>query len=197
MRIIVILFMLFVSSTFAFGESLEIAKAQVSAIKVLNLVFLGAKVVGAIVIILGIVELLVEKEQGGQGTKKVSGAMKLGGGVLLLLSASVILWLIGDVDGNSGTNLVQKINWKIISLKFLKIKFQKIQSKNFRRYSITGTRVFGFRLFFGVFRGLHLNTSQPFRVECATNRKKKRKKTLKNIFIIVYLLYKKVSYFFI
>lgn len=110
MRIIVILFMLFVSSTFAFAESLEIAKAQVSAIKVLNLIFLGAKVVGAIVIILGLIELLIEKEQGGTSGKKVGGAMKLGGGILLLLSASVILWLIGDVDGNNGTNLVQKTN---------------------------------------------------------------------------------------
>ena len=110
MRIIIVLFILFFSSTFAFGESLEIAKAQVSAIKVLNLVFLGAKVVGAIVIIMGIVELLIEKEQGGQDTKKISGAMKISGGVLLLLSASVILWLIGDVDGSGGTNLVQKTN---------------------------------------------------------------------------------------
>ncbi|MCT7574102.1 hypothetical protein N5U00_02065 [Aliarcobacter butzleri] len=108
MRIIVILFMLFVSSTFAFGESLEIAKAQTSAIKVLTLIFLGAKVVGAIVIILGIVELLIEKEQGGQDTKKVSGAMKIGGGVLLLLAATVIGWLSGGPDDAGAGGLFTK-----------------------------------------------------------------------------------------
>lgn len=108
MRIIVILFMLFVS-TFAFGESLEMEKATLSAIKILNLIFLGAKVVGAIVIILGIVELLIEKEQG-QDSKKVSGAMKLGGGVLLLLAATVIGWLIGENDVNNANTLIKKVS---------------------------------------------------------------------------------------
>ena len=84
--------------------------AQLSAIKILNLIFLGAKVVGAIVIILGIVELLIEKEQGGQDSKKVNGAMKLGGGVLLLLAASVIGWLIGENDVNNGTTLIKKVS---------------------------------------------------------------------------------------
>lgn len=110
MRIIIILLMLLFSSTFAFCESLEMQDAQLSAIKILNLVFLGAKVIGAIVIILGIVELLVEKEQGGQDSKKVGGAMKLGGGVLLLLAASVIGWLIGENDVNNATTLIKKVS---------------------------------------------------------------------------------------
>ena len=42
------------------ASSLDVSIAQATSIKVLDLIFLGAKVVGAIVVILGLVELLVE-----------------------------------------------------------------------------------------------------------------------------------------
>ena len=80
------------------GESLDATVAIQKSTQVLDLIFLGAKVVGAIVIIMGIVELLVEKDQGGQQGKKVTGAMKLGGGILLLLAATFTQWLVGDPD---------------------------------------------------------------------------------------------------
>lgn len=107
-QILVVLFMLTFGAVFASASSLDGSVAQSTAIKVLDLIFLGAKAVGAIVIILGIVELLVEKDQGGQQGKKVTGAMKLGGGVLLLLAASVIGWLVGDPDTAGASSIVGK-----------------------------------------------------------------------------------------
>ena len=109
-QVLTVLFMLTFGAVFGFAESLDSSTATSTAIKVLDLIFLGAKVVGAIVIVLGIVELLVEKDQGGQQGKKVTGAMKLGGGVLLLLAASVIGWLIGENDVNNGTTLIKKVS---------------------------------------------------------------------------------------
>lgn len=106
-RTIIILFML-LGTTFAFGQSLEIGVAQGTAIKVLNLVFLGAKVVGAIVIVMGIIELLVEKESGASAGKKVGGTLKIAGGILLSLSATVILWMIGNDSGAGGEGVVTK-----------------------------------------------------------------------------------------
>lgn len=88
------------------ASSLDASIAQATSIKVLDLIFLGAKVVGAIVVILGLVELLVEKDSGGQQGKKVSGSMKLFGGVLLLLAASVIGWLVGGPDSANATNII-------------------------------------------------------------------------------------------
>src|SRR5574344_436411 len=92
---------LFLGVTLSFAEgtgSLNQTIAVQKSTAVLDLIFLGAKVVGAIVIIMGIVELLVEKDQGGQQGKKVTGAMKLGGGILLLLAATFISWLVGAPD---------------------------------------------------------------------------------------------------
>lgn len=84
-------------------DVLVVGAAQGKAGGVLDIVFLGAKVLGAIAIVMGIIELLVEKDQGGQQGKKVSGSMKLIGGVMLLLAASVIHWAAGStpdsVDG--------------------------------------------------------------------------------------------------
>lgn len=108
-QILVVLFMLTFGAVFGFAaDSLSASTAQSTAIKVLDLIFLGAKVVGAIVIVLGIVELLVEKDQGGQQGKKVTGAMKLGGGVLLLLAATVISWLVGDPDTTTTSSILGK-----------------------------------------------------------------------------------------
>lgn len=106
-QILVVLFMLTFGAVFSFG-ALESSTAESTAIQVLDLIFLGAKVIGAIVIVLGIVELLVEKDQGGQQGKKVTGAMKLGGGILLLLAASVIGWLVGDPDSAGATSILKK-----------------------------------------------------------------------------------------
>lgn len=97
-----------VTLSFAGSGSLDQTLAVEKSTEVLDLIFLGAKVVGAIVIILGIVELLIEKEQGGQDTKKVSGAMKIGGGVLLLLAATVIGWLSGGPDDAGAGGLFTK-----------------------------------------------------------------------------------------
>lgn len=89
------------------NRGLDMEAPTKGASSILDLVFLGAKVVGAIAIIWGIVELLVEKDQGGQQGKKVSGSMKLVGGVLLLLVASVVQWAMGDVDKNcSGGSMI-------------------------------------------------------------------------------------------
>lgn len=107
-QMLVVLFMLTFGAVFGFAEeSLSASTATSTAIKVLDLIFLGAKVVGAIVIVLGIVELLVEKDQGGQQGKKVTGAMKLGGGVLLLLAATVIGWMVGDPDGATAGSIIK------------------------------------------------------------------------------------------
>lgn len=107
-QVLVVLFMLTFGAVFGFAETLSSSEAESTAIKVLNLIFLGAKVVGAIVIVLGIVELLVEKDQGGQQGKKVTGAMKLGGGVLLLLAATIIGWMVGDPDSADATSIIKK-----------------------------------------------------------------------------------------
>lgn len=87
--------------------TLDHTTAENTSVKVMNLIFLGAKVVGAIVIIMGIIELLVEKDQGGQQGKKVTGAMKLGGGVLLLLAASVISWMVGSGDATQTKSIIK------------------------------------------------------------------------------------------
>ena len=95
-----------VTLSFAGSGSLDQTLAVEKSTEVLDLIFLGAKVIGAIVIIMGIVELLVEKDQGGQQGKKVTGAMKLGGGILLLLAASVIKWLVGENDQNGASTFI-------------------------------------------------------------------------------------------
>lgn len=95
--------------TFMFAASngtLDMGTAKNASTSVLDLIFLGAKIVGAIAIILGIVELLVEKDQGGQQGKKVTGSMKLMGGILLLLAASVISWMVGDPDAKSSKDIL-------------------------------------------------------------------------------------------
>lgn len=74
----------------------NIKSARSAAEAVLDLIFLGAKIVGAIAIILGLIELLVEADRGGQQGKKVSGSMKLLGGVLLMLATNVIMWMVGN-----------------------------------------------------------------------------------------------------
>lgn len=51
-----------VTLSFAGSGSFNQTTAVEKSTEVLDLIFLGAKVVGAIVIIMGIVELLVEKE---------------------------------------------------------------------------------------------------------------------------------------
>jgi len=80
--------------------------------EILDLLFIGAKVVGAIAIVMGIIELLIEKDQGGQQGKKVNGSMKLAGGVLLLLAASVIDWMVG-----SEINIAEESTSKRVSSK--------------------------------------------------------------------------------
>ena len=95
-----------VTLSFAGAGALDMTVAQDKSGEVLDLIFLGAKVVGAIVIIMGIVELLVEKDQGGQQGKKVTGAMKLGGGILLLLAATFIQWLVGDTSGQATSSQI-------------------------------------------------------------------------------------------
>lgn len=95
-----------VTLSFAGAGALDMTVAQDKSGEVLDLIFLGAKVVGAIVIIMGIVELLVEKDQGGQQGKKVNGAMKLGGGILLLLAASFIEWLVGDTSNQASSSTI-------------------------------------------------------------------------------------------
>jgi len=85
------------------STSLDMVRAENSAGGILDLVFLGAKLLGAIAIVMGIIELLVEKDQGGQQGKKVNGSMKLAGGVLLLLASSVISWMAGDGTANADT----------------------------------------------------------------------------------------------
>ena len=109
MRIFFILMGIMFGATLSFAGdgSLDATRAVEKSTEVLDLIFLGAKVVGAIVIIMGIVELLVEKDQGGQQGKKVTGAMKLGGGILLLLAATFIQWLVGDTSGQAtGSNVL-------------------------------------------------------------------------------------------
>ena len=108
MRIFFILMAIMFSATlgFAGADALDMTVAQNKSGEVLDLIFLGARVVGAIVIIMGIVELLVEKDQGGQQGKKVTGAMKLGGGILLLLAASFIEWLVGDTSGQATSSQI-------------------------------------------------------------------------------------------
>ena len=96
-----------VTLSFAGSGSLDQTLAVDKSTEVLDLIFLGAKVVGAIVIIMGIVELLVEKDQGGQQGKKVTGAMKLGGGILLLLAATFISWLVGDPDSTGANDIIK------------------------------------------------------------------------------------------
>lgn len=70
---------------------------------------------------MGIVELLVEKDQGGQQGKKVTGAMKLGGGILLLLNATTFIsWLV-EIQ----TLLVQMILLEVINLSNFSKKISK------------------------------------------------------------------------
>ncbi len=90
------------SSLFGFDDT----EATKQAGSLLDIVFLGAKVIGAIAIILGIVELLVEKDQGGQQGKKASGSMKLVGGTLLLVAAGVIQWAMGDGTDKNGSSIL-------------------------------------------------------------------------------------------
>lgn len=110
MKIFLILMSVMFGATLSFAGSapLDMSVAQGKSGEVLDLIFLGAKVVGAIVIIMGIIELLVEKDQGGQQGKKVTGAMKLGGGILLLLAATFISWLVGDPDSTGAKDIIKK-----------------------------------------------------------------------------------------
>lgn len=89
LKLSLILILVFSSSLFA-----EEIVAD-GAAKVLDIIFLGAKVVGAIAIVMGINEMFIEKDPNGQQGKKESGTMKVLGGILLMSSASVIGWMIG------------------------------------------------------------------------------------------------------
>lgn len=107
MKLFFILCTLMLGATFSLaGGTLDASVATSKSVAVLDLIFLGAKVVGAIVVIMGIVELLVEKDQGGQQGKKVTGAMKLAGGILLLLAATFIQWLVGDPDATTASSIL-------------------------------------------------------------------------------------------
>lgn len=105
-KMFVMLCMLCFGATFGFAFDGGEGGGSEAAIKVLDMIFLGAKVIGAIAIIMGIIELLVEKDQGGQSGKKVTGAMKLGGGILLLLAATFISWMVGDPDSKSASSIL-------------------------------------------------------------------------------------------
>ena len=73
---------------------------------VMTIVFAITKALGVGVVIWGVFELLIEKDQGGQKGSKQTGALKLIGGIMLILIGYFVGWVSGQAAPN---NQFQKI----------------------------------------------------------------------------------------